>query len=59
MICGYFWTSIRRFRRPGFSGRNVPPQWDRFFDTWIPLEQAYFQPLDPKGQCDLVLEVEA
>ena len=39
--------------------RNVPPQRDRFFDTWIPLEQAYFQSLDPKGQCDLVLEVEA
>ena len=39
--------------------RNVPPQRDRFFDTWIPLEQAYFQSLAPKGQCDLVLEVEA
>lgn len=39
--------------------RNVPPQRDRFFDTWIPLEQAYFQSLDPKGQCDQILEVEA
>lgn len=39
--------------------RNEPEVQERFFRTWIPLEQLYFNAMDPAGRCDLVLEVEA
>ena len=29
----------------------------RFEEEWIPMEQAYFEAADPKGRCDMVLEV--
>ena len=38
--------------------RNGPEVGERFFTRWIPLEQRYFDALDPEGRCDLVLEVE-
>ena len=39
--------------------RNGAEVAQRFFDCWIPLEQRYFDALDPAGRCDLVMEVEA
>ena len=38
--------------------RNGPEVGERFFTRWIPLEQWYFDALDPAGRCDLILEVE-
>lgn len=35
--------------------RNTPPQQEQFFDRWIPLEQRYFEAMDPMGRCDLCL----
>ncbi len=37
--------------------RNTPEMQERFFSEWIPMEQAYFEAADPKGRCDMVLEV--
>lgn len=39
--------------------RNQPEQQVRFFNTWIPLEQRYFQAMDVQRRCDLTLEVTA
>ena len=38
--------------------RNTPDFQQRFFDTWIPLEQRYFEAFDIPGHCDLILEVQ-
>ena len=38
--------------------RNGPEIGERFFTQWIPLEQRYFDALDPAGRCDILLEVE-
>ena len=38
--------------------RNGSEAGERFFTRWIPLEQRYFDALDPAGRCDLILEVE-
>lgn len=35
--------------------RNGPEMAERFFSAWIPLEQAYFDALQPRQRCDLVL----
>ena len=37
--------------------RNTPEMQERFFNEWIPMEQAYFAFADPKGRCHQVLEV--
>ena len=37
--------------------RNGPEFAERFFSTWIPLESAYFEALDPASRCNLILEV--
>ena len=39
--------------------RNGPEWGEKFFTTWIPLEQHYFEAMDPMGRSDLILEVEA
>ena len=39
--------------------RNTPREQEQFFSRWIPLEQAYFDALDPLGRCDLILEVQS
>lgn len=38
--------------------RNTPDFQQRFFNTWIPLEQRYFDAFDIPGHCDLTLEVQ-
>ena len=39
--------------------RNSPEMQEKFFSTWIPMEHAYFMAADPRGRCDIVLEVKA
>ena len=46
-------TQRARIRR-----RNDPEAQARFFSTWIPLEQRYFDATDAAGRCDLILEVD-
>lgn len=45
-------------QRARIERRNDPEARERFFSTWIPLEQRYFEAMDPEGRCDLILEVE-
>ena len=45
-------------QRARILARNGPEVGERFFTRWIPLEQRYFDALDPAGRCDLILEVE-
>lgn len=35
--------------------RNSPEAAQRFFDRWIPLEQRYFDALNPQAKCEIVL----
>lgn len=37
--------------------RNPPPLAQRFFNEWIPLENAYFEKTDIKNRCDLTILV--
>lgn len=41
------------------EARNTPEMQEKFFSQWIPMEQAYFAAMDPKGRCDYVVEVKA
>ena len=45
-------------QRSRILARNGPEVGVRFFTRWIPLEERYFDALDPAGRCDLILEVE-
>jgi thymidylate kinase len=38
--------------------RNPSPWAERFFEEWIPLEQAYFERMDVKARCNLSLDGE-
>ena len=38
--------------------RNGSEVADRFFSTWIPMEQLYFDTFDTANRCDLILEVD-
>lgn len=37
--------------------RNSPAMQQRFFKTWIPMEQRYFEGTEVERRCDLILEV--
>lgn len=53
------WVAIDpQTQRARIEKRNTPEFARRFFDTWIPLEQAYFAAFDPAARCDLRLEVD-
>ena len=39
------------------SHRNTPEVAQRFFNTWIPLEEKYFSELNIKEQCDIVIRI--
>lgn len=39
--------------------RNTPEMAQRFFDRWIPLEQRYFDALNPRAKCEIVLHAAA
>ena len=47
-------TDLQRAR---IEKRNTPEMAQRFFDTWIPLEQKYFEATDTAVRCDLIWEV--
>lgn len=47
-----------QLQRSRIQRRNDPEAQARFFSTWIPLEQRYFDAADPAGRCNLILEVE-
>ena len=37
--------------------RNTPDMAERFFNEWIPLEHRYFEGLNVKARCDMVIEI--
>ena len=45
-------------QRERIRKRNPSPWAERFFDEWIPLEQAYFMGMNVQGRCDLSLSAE-
>lgn len=45
-------------QRERILARNGPEWGEMFFTRWIPLEQRYFEAMDPAGRCDVILEVE-
>ena len=38
--------------------RNAPAHAKQFFDRWIPFEQRYFDALDVRNRCDLILSAD-
>lgn len=56
--CAVFVQIDPALQRARIEKRNSPTFARRFFDTWIPLEQAYFTATNPAGRCDLRLEVD-
>ena len=56
--CAVFVEIDPDLQRARIGARNSPTFAQRFFDTWIPLEQTYFAAYDPAGRCDLKLEVD-
>lgn len=38
--------------------RNAPTHAKQFFDRWIPFEQRYFDALDVRNRCDLILSAD-
>lgn len=55
--CAVFLTVDAQLQRQRILERD-PDFAQRFFRTWIPLEQAYFDAFDPAGRCDLILEAD-
>lgn len=60
LLAGYYDLSVfldipPEQQRQRILRRNGPEMAERFFSTWIPLEQAYFNTLTPQLRCDLVL----
>lgn len=47
-----------QLQRARILKRNGPELAERFFHTWIPMEQAYFETMDTANRCDLILEVD-
>ena len=45
-------------QRARIEARNSPAFAQRFFNQWIPLEQAYFTAFDTAARCDLKVEVQ-
>lgn len=45
-------------QRARIQRRNGPEARERFFNTWIPLEQRYFDATDAARRCDLIVEVD-
>ena len=44
-------------QRRRIEGRNSPEFQQRFFETWIPMEQRYHQAFSIPERCDIILEV--
>ena len=59
---GYYDFSVFLDIAPGLQRerilkRNTAEKAQRFFDEWIPLENAYFEKTDIKQRCDTVISV--
>ena len=53
------WVDIDpQTQRTRIEKRNTPAFATRFFNEWIPLEQAYFAAFDTAARCDIRLEVQ-
>lgn len=44
-------------QRKRISVRNSPALAKRFFEEWIPLEHVYFEKLDVKKRCDIIISI--
>ena len=61
-LAGYYDLSVfldispdlqaRRIRK-----RNLPALAERYFNEWIPMEHLYFEKLDVKKRCDIVINI--
>ncbi len=40
------------------KNRNTPHMVDRFINEWIPLENMYFEKMEVKARCDLIIEAD-
>lgn len=56
-LCAFLQISPE-MQKKRIRNRNNPEAQTRFFNTWIPLEQAYFAATDAAGRCGLILEVD-
>ena len=43
-------------QRARIGRRNTPAQQQQFFTRWVPLEQRYFEAMQPRRRCALTLE---
>jgi len=62
-LAGYYDLSVflcisPELQRLRILMRNGSEMADRFFSTWIPMEQLYFDTFDTAHRCDLTLEVD-
>ena len=61
-ISGYFDSSAlliidSKKQRERIEKRNTPMQAQRFFDTWIPKENEYFEKTDIKDRCEIIINI--
>lgn len=47
----------KELQKSRINQRNSPNMAQRFFNEWIPLEDKYFQSLNIKNKCDLVIKI--
>ena len=45
-----------QLQRQRILARNTPAEAERFFSTWIPLEERYFEATAPQRRCTLIWE---
>lgn len=38
--------------------RNTPEMAERFFEKWIPMEHLYFEKMNVKERCDMIIDIE-
>ena len=63
-LAGYYDLSVflrqtPEIQRSRILRRNGEAVAQRFFSSWIPMEERYFAAFDTANRCDLILEVEA
>lgn len=52
-----FLSITPQLQRKRIEKRNSPHMAQRFFDTWIPLENIYFEAADAAARCSMIWEV--
>lgn len=53
-----FLSVLPEIQKKRIEKRNSPPLAKRFFNEWIPLENAYFEKTDAQNRCDLIILVD-